>query len=190
MEFKIKCKKCERTVFTRTTREPVTIMCDETTGNLTDMLEPTAEATYIYKCQKCKHVLSERGIPNKKRYPCSSILTVTDKNFAETVKTGVAAIDFYASWCTHCKPFTRVIEQLCEDTLLDKLAHDNLHVDVVFAKIDYDKSPKTIKQHNVKSLPTLLIFKNGKEHSRIVGYDKDTRKEIMKAIVNATTEEA
>lgn len=68
-------------------------------------------------------------------------------------------VDFYADWCGPCNAMAPVIEELA--TELDGKAK--------IGKINVDDNPDIAVEYNVMSIPTLIIFKNGKEEKRLVG---------------------
>lgn len=68
-------------------------------------------------------------------------------------------VDFYADWCGPCNAMAPVIEEL--DTELDGKAK--------VGKINVDENSDIAVEYNVMSIPTLIIFKNGKEEKRLVG---------------------
>jgi thioredoxin 1 len=89
----------------------------------------------------------------------SRIVILNDKNFSQQIKSGVTVVDFWADWCMPCKMMIPILNQLAE----------NKEHDAVIAKINIDENPQTAAKYSVRSIPTLLIFKNGKEVKRIVG---------------------
>ena len=86
---------------------------------------------------------------------------VTDTDFDEKVlKSNVPVlVDFWADWCMPCKMIAPMVEELSQeyDGKLD------------FAKLDVDSNPSTAMTYGVRSIPTLLIFKEGKPVDQIVG---------------------
>ena len=68
-------------------------------------------------------------------------------------------VDFYADWCGPCNAMAPVIEELA--TELDGKAK--------VGKINVDENSNIAVEYNVMSIPTLIIFKNGKEEKRLVG---------------------
>ena len=87
------------------------------------------------------------------------IVILNDKNFSQYIKSGVTVVDFWADWCMPCKMMIPVLNQLAE----------NKEHGAVIAKINIDENPQTAAKYSVRSIPTLLIFKNGREVKRIVG---------------------
>lgn len=74
-------------------------------------------------------------------------------------KSKVAIVDFYADWCGPCQALKPVLEKLSED----------LKGKVAFGKINVDHNRETAGKYGIMSIPTLIIFKNGKLADRLVG---------------------
>ena len=89
-----------------------------------------------------------------------AVLHVTKNNFQKEVldHKGVVLIDFYAEWCGPCKVTAPIIDELSNETK-----------DVKFVKLDVDNDPEIASQYSVFSIPTFIIFKNGKIASQFVG---------------------
>lgn len=88
-----------------------------------------------------------------------SIKELTDQNFQHQIKSGLHLVDFWAPWCMPCKMIAPV---------LNDLAADNNHKATI-GKVNIDDFQAIAARHNVRSIPTLILFKNGKEVERIVG---------------------
>lgn len=95
---------------------------------------------------------------------------LTEENFTEEVASGITLVDFYADWCGPCRMLTPVLEEVAQD----------VKGNATIAKIDIDKAQKTASAFQVTSIPTLVLFKDGKEVGRLVGLrDKETIKEFI-----------
>jgi len=90
-----------------------------------------------------------------------NIVEITDQNFAETIEesTGLAMIDFWAEWCGPCRIIAPIVEELAEE-------YDGK---VKFSKLNVDDSPAVSTKYGIRSIPTLLVFKDGKPIDQIVG---------------------
>ena len=87
---------------------------------------------------------------------------VSDSNFElEVLKAeGPVLVDFWAPWCGPCKMITPVLEKLAE-RFDDKLK---------ICKVNTDESPETPGKLGITGIPTLIVFKDGVEQERIVGF--------------------
>lgn len=103
-------------------------------------------------------------------------VTVTDSTFAVEVERSPlpVVLDVWADWCGPCRTIAPVIEELASD----------LAGQVRFAKLNSDENPATCARFNVRSLPTLLVLKGGREVDRIVG--AQPKSEILRRIERAT----
>jgi thioredoxin 1 len=84
---------------------------------------------------------------------------LTDDNFKSAIANGVTLVDFHADWCGPCRMLSPVLEQLA--TEMDGKAF--------VAKVDIDAEQKTAAEFQISSVPTLILFKNGKEVNRLIG---------------------
>jgi thioredoxin 1 len=87
---------------------------------------------------------------------------ITDADFDATVLKAdrLVLVDFWATWCVPCKMIAPVIEEL------GKAYPDQL----LIGKLDVDNNNGTAIRYGVQSIPTLILFKNGQETERIVGF--------------------
>lgn len=100
---------------------------------------------------------------------------LTDDNFQDTIKKGVTLVDFYADWCGPCRRIAPIIEELAVE----------LHDKVTIAKLDIEAAQETTAAYNVMSIPTIIVFKDGKEVERIVGLrDKSSLKQTLLGVMN------
>ena len=96
------------------------------------------------------------------RTSMSSAQAVTDADFEEKVEkgSGLTVVDFWATWCGPCRMIAPI---------LDQLAIEYADKGVNVAKLDVDANIKTASRFNVRSIPMLLFFKDGKVVDQIVG---------------------
>ncbi len=88
-------------------------------------------------------------------------LEITDKNFKETVLESdkPALVDFWATWCGPCRTIGPIIDEL----------HSELEGKAIIGKVNVDENSDTPVKYGIRSIPTLLIFKNGEVVDKIVG---------------------
>lgn len=79
---------------------------------------------------------------------------VTDTSFGQDViaSSRPVLVDFYADWCGHCRAISPALDEIGDDL------HDNLTV----TKLNVDESPEAAARYGVRSLPTLMLFRDGK----------------------------
>jgi thioredoxin 1 len=98
------------------------------------------------------------------------ITKIDDANFTELTSQGLVLVDFYADWCGPCRMLSPILEALSNE-MGDKLR---------IAKLDVDHASKTTASFQITSVPTMILFKNGKEVERIVGLkDLETLKKLV-----------
>ena len=90
-------------------------------------------------------------------------LTLTDANFAAETSKGVVLIDFWAPWCGPCR---------MQGPILDKVAVA-VSGKAKIGKCNVDEAPKSAERHGIRSIPTLVILKDGKEVERFVGVQQE-----------------
>lgn len=122
-------------------------------------VDPDKARTATPKCGKCGQSLrvSSNGQAEASRKP----VTVTDATFQSEVLNapGVVLLDCWAPWCGPCRTIGPIMEQLA--------AESNGRYRI--AKLNVDDNPLTATQFQIQSIPTMLIFKDGKLIDRLVG---------------------
>lgn len=88
-----------------------------------------------------------------------SVIKINNNNFNETIKNGVVLVDFFADWCGPCKMLSPIIEELSNEIS-----------DVNFVKVNIDESNEIANSYGIMSIPTLMLFKNGKMVNKTVGF--------------------
>jgi len=90
-----------------------------------------------------------------------NLVAVTDADFEQEIEkhAGVSVVDFWATWCGPCRMIAPILEQLSVE----------FAGKVKVAKLDVDTNQKTSMRFNVRSIPTLLFFKDGKVVDPLIG---------------------
>ncbi len=101
-----------------------------------------------------------------------NIIILSDKNFANQLKGKTVLVDFWAEWCMPCKMMLPILNDLSDD----------LPQGYFVGKLDVDKNQPIAQKFGVRSIPTLILFKNGKEVKRFVGIKRKDflKKEMLK----------
>jgi thioredoxin 1 len=101
---------------------------------------------------------------------------VTDSSFDEVVlkSAGPVLVDFWATWCKPCLMVAPILEELTQE-YTGKLT---------IAKLDVDQNQQSAQKYRVMSIPTMIIFKQGKPVANIVGFKpKDKLKQELDAVL-------
>lgn len=88
-----------------------------------------------------------------------SILTLTDKNFSHQTKNKLVLVDFWAEWCAPCRMMAPVLNDVASE----------LSGNSFVGKVNIEQFNALAKTYKVRSIPTLILFKDGKEINRFVG---------------------
>jgi len=87
------------------------------------------------------------------------VLTLTDKNFQQQTKNKVVLVDFWATWCAPCRMMAPVLNDVASELTGNSLV----------GKINIEQHQSLAQKFKVRSIPTLILFKNGTEINRFVG---------------------
>jgi len=88
-------------------------------------------------------------------------ITNLDKdNFTSEIGEGVVLVDFWAPWCGPCKMIAPILDQLDQD----------LNGKVQIKKLNIDEYGEIAQQYEIMSIPTMLVFKDGKQVDKALGY--------------------
>jgi thioredoxin 1 len=89
-----------------------------------------------------------------------NVINLSDENFEDTInKNSLVLVDFWAEWCYPCKMVAPTVEELAKE-FKGKL---------VCAKLNVDENPSTAMKFQITSIPTLLLFKEGKPIDIVIG---------------------
>ncbi|MFO8098189.1 MAG: thioredoxin [Salinibacter sp.] len=90
-----------------------------------------------------------------------NVTTLTDDNFEDEVLNAdePVLVDFWATWCGPCRQIAPIIEDLA----------DEFEGRAKVGKVDVDENPQTAQEYGVRSIPTLLFFKDGEVQETLVG---------------------
>ena len=113
-----------------------------------------------------KFVYNRRGL----NMSSGLIRKLSSSDFKSTIEEGVTLVDFFAEWCAPCRMLVPILEEMAQE-MKDKLK---------LCKVDIDQAQDVISELQVTSVPTLILFKEGKEVNRTVGLkDADALKEFV-----------
>lgn len=89
------------------------------------------------------------------------VVQITDDNFDEQVikKKGLVLVDFWAEWCGPCRMVAPILDELAEE----------YEGQVTIAKLNVDENRQSSTRFNIRSIPTLLFFKDGAQVEQIIG---------------------
>lgn len=99
-----------------------------------------------------------------------AVLKLNDQNFKKTIAKGVTLVDFWAPWCGPCKMVAPVVAEIA----------DELKDQANIGKLNVDENKKTASEFGIRSIPTLIIFKDGKPVQQFVGVK--SKSTLLKAV--------
>jgi len=111
------------------------------------------------KLERLKKQYMNRGKTMENKWPDTPIHLI-DADIDENIqKFPTVVIDCWAPWCGPCRMIGPIIEELAKD----------MQGKIVFGKLNVDENPQTSMKYGIMSIPTMLVFKNGKLVDRVVG---------------------
>lgn len=98
------------------------------------------------------------------------IKKLTEDGFEKEIEKGVFLVDFFADWCGPCRMLAPILEKVAGD----------VKGQATVAKLDIDHAQRIASSFQVTSVPTMILFKDGKEVGRLVGLrDQETVKDFV-----------
>jgi thioredoxin 1 len=108
------------------------------------------------RMKKLQQLINEKELLKNIKEP----LNLGDNTFFQTInKFPLMLVDFWAPWCGPCRMMSPIIDQIGKD-YLGKL---------VVGKMNVDENPLIARQFSISSIPTLILFKRGKEVNKVIG---------------------
>ncbi len=108
-----------------------------------------------------------------------NVSTVDQSSFQKSVLESQkpVLVDFWAPWCGPCRAVAPIVEELAKE----------YNGKANFAKINVDEAPLLASQYGVMSIPTIMIFKDGKPAEQVIGYKpKNDLKKLLDAVITTT----
>ncbi|VGO12927.1 Thioredoxin [Pontiella desulfatans] len=87
------------------------------------------------------------------------VIELSGSNYEDATKSGVVLVDFWAPWCGPCKMQTPILEKVAAE-VGDK---------AVIAKVNVDENPELAAKYGIRSIPTLILLKDGENKQQFVG---------------------
>jgi len=102
---------------------------------------------------------NRQSSPSPSPSASAEVMALNEANFDSQIGQGVVLVDFWATWCGPCKIQGPIVEQVAEQ----------IRGAAKIAKLDVDAAAKIAQRFNISSIPTLIVFKDGKPVQQFVG---------------------
>lgn len=94
----------------------------------------------------------------------SNVIYTDSQNFDKVIKEGKVVVDFYADWCNPCKMLAPILDELSTEV-----------TDAKIVKVNVDDNQELAQKFKVRSIPTLIVFKDGEVKEQIIGLVEKTQ---------------
>jgi len=112
------------------------------------------------KRKKLREMMKSLKAPKKSETKIDKPIELTDSNFYEVIKKGgLVVVDCWAAWCAPCRIISPIIDALAKEYAGK----------ILFGKLNVDLNRKIPMEYQIMSIPTILIFKDGKLVDRLIG---------------------
>ena len=98
---------------------------------------------------------------------------LTEQNFNNKIKKGVVLVDFWADWCMPCRMMAPILNEVAEASEGQATVY----------KLNVDEYQQVAAQYGIRNIPTMILFKDGKEFERLVGMK--TKEALMSSLEKA-----
>lgn len=87
------------------------------------------------------------------------VIHLNSANFTKAISKGIVLVDFWAEWCAPCRMQNPILEELAAES----------DEDILISKLNVDDNREVAAKYGIRSIPTIIIFKNGKIERQLVG---------------------
>ncbi len=102
-----------------------------------------------------------------------NVVHLTEDSFDGKIGKGLTLVDFWAEWCAPCKALEPAIDQLADE-----------FTGITVAKVDIDANPNIPSRYGIRGIPTVMLFRDGKQVDMFVGNSPQKVRDMVERAVN------